>query len=149
MGLKREHKENLDGVKTQGDVQLFNVRGEHAAVVADYEEKIGHLTQLVRTLNDEVEKYRSEAEKLKLIADIGQLDKVRKLSNNTPYSEVLFLLENKVTYVMLLILLLLLQSSCYYNKATLIITKLLLLLQSYRYCYKVTFIIICYLIIHP
>lgn len=43
MGLKREHKESLDRVERDQEVNLFNLRGEQAEKLCQYEQKIREL----------------------------------------------------------------------------------------------------------
>lgn len=52
MGLKREHKESLEKVQQGQEVSLFNLRGEQAEKLCQYETRI-------RELEMEVEKLRT------------------------------------------------------------------------------------------
>ncbi|XP_069991455.1 uncharacterized protein [Penaeus vannamei] len=59
MGLKREHKESLDRVERDQEVNLFNLRGEQAEKLCQYEQKIREL--------------EVELEKLKTVSAIQEL----------------------------------------------------------------------------
>ena len=52
MGLKREHKDSLDRIQQGQEVSLFNLRGEQAEKLCQYENRI-------RELEMEVEKLRT------------------------------------------------------------------------------------------
>lgn len=52
MGLKREHKESLEKIQQGQEVSLFNLRGEQAEKLCQYEARI-------RELEMEVEKLRT------------------------------------------------------------------------------------------
>lgn len=43
MGLKREHKESLEQIEREQDVSLFNLRGEQAEKLCQYEQRIRDL----------------------------------------------------------------------------------------------------------
>ncbi|XP_047493534.1 uncharacterized protein LOC125042112 [Penaeus chinensis] len=59
MGLKREHKDSLDRVERDQEVNLFNLRGEQAEKLCQYEQKIREL--------------EVELEKLKTVSAIQEL----------------------------------------------------------------------------
>jgi len=59
MGLKREHRENLNRLSRDQEVALFNVRGEHAQRVSEADEKIMQLEERVAKLQQERERYKT------------------------------------------------------------------------------------------
>jgi len=59
MGLKREHRENLDRLSRDQEVALFNVRGEHAQRLSETDEKIMQLEERVAKLQRELERYKT------------------------------------------------------------------------------------------
>lgn len=59
MGLKREHRENLDRLSRDQEVALFNVRGEHAQRLSEADEKIMQLEERVAKLQRELERYKT------------------------------------------------------------------------------------------
>lgn len=63
MGLKREHRESLNSLAGKQELSLFTLRGEYAAKLTEYENKIS-------TLEAQVVKYQQEIERNKTIASI-------------------------------------------------------------------------------
>jgi hypothetical protein len=59
MGLKREHRENLNRLSRDQEVALFNVRGEHAQRLSEADEKMMQLEQRVAKLQQELERYKT------------------------------------------------------------------------------------------
>lgn len=59
MGLKREHRENLNRLSRDQEVALFNVRGEHAQRLSEADEKIMQLEERVAKLQQELERYKT------------------------------------------------------------------------------------------
>lgn len=59
MGLKREHRENLNRLSREQEVALFNVRGEHAQRLSEADEKIMLLEERVAKLQQELERYKT------------------------------------------------------------------------------------------
>jgi len=85
MGLKREHKENLVKLNREKEVNMFKLRGEHAAIIQ-------HQQALIIELNAEIESLKQEIERSKTIADI----QVRKSQpHKLAYSQSYFPLKTK------------------------------------------------------
>lgn len=63
MGLKREHRESLSNLAGKQEISLFTLRGEYAAKLTEYENKIS-------SLEAQVIKYQQEVERCKTIASI-------------------------------------------------------------------------------
>lgn len=59
MGLKREHRENLDRLSRDQEVALFNVRGEHAQRLSEADEIIMQLKERVAKLQQELERHKT------------------------------------------------------------------------------------------
>lgn len=59
MGLKREHRDNLNRLSRDQEVSLFNVRGEHAQRLDDADEKIARLEDTVVKLQQELDRYKT------------------------------------------------------------------------------------------
>jgi len=59
MGLKREHRDNLNRLSREQEVALFNVRGEHAQRLNEADEKIMQLEERVAKLQRELERYKT------------------------------------------------------------------------------------------
>jgi len=59
MGLKREHRENLNRLSRDQEVALFNVRGEHAQWLAEADEKNMQLEKRLARLQQELERYKT------------------------------------------------------------------------------------------
>lgn len=59
MGLKREHRENLNRLSRDQEFALFNVRGEHAQRLSEADEKIMQLEERVAKLQQELERYKT------------------------------------------------------------------------------------------
>lgn len=59
MGLKREHRENLNRLSRDQEFALFNVRGEHAHRLSEADEKIMQLEERVAKLQQELERYKT------------------------------------------------------------------------------------------
>lgn len=59
MGLKREHRENLNRLSRDQEVALFTVRGEHAQRLSEADEKIMQLEERVAKLQQELEGYKT------------------------------------------------------------------------------------------
>ncbi|XP_068202042.1 uncharacterized protein [Palaemon carinicauda] len=72
MGLKREHKESLDRVERDQEVSLFNLRGEQAEKLCQYEQRIREL--------------ETELEKLKTVSAIEELTAKTKADFESPTS---------------------------------------------------------------
>ncbi|KAK7066966.1 Fmn2p [Halocaridina rubra] len=72
MGLKREHKESLDRVERDQEVSLFNLRGEQAEKLCQYEQRIREL--------------ETELEKLKTVSAIQELTAKTKADFDSPTS---------------------------------------------------------------
>lgn len=62
MGLKREHRENLNRLTRSQEVALFNVRGEHAHRICESEERISHLETEIINLRQQLETNRTIAD---------------------------------------------------------------------------------------
>ena len=57
MGLKREHKENIEAIRKEQDVALFNLRGEQAVLIEHYVETINALeAELIEKKKSDVAK---------------------------------------------------------------------------------------------
>lgn len=59
MGLKREHRDNLNRLSRDQEVSLFNVRGEHAQRLDDADEKIARLEDTVVKLQQDLDRYKT------------------------------------------------------------------------------------------
>jgi hypothetical protein len=59
MGLKREHRENLNRFSRDQEVALFNMRGEHAQRLSETDEKMVQLEETVLTLQQELDRYKT------------------------------------------------------------------------------------------
>jgi hypothetical protein len=59
MGLKREHRENLNRLSRDQEVALFNVRGEHAQRLSETDEKLVQLEETVVKLQQELDRYKT------------------------------------------------------------------------------------------
>ncbi|KAK8381898.1 hypothetical protein O3P69_015123 [Scylla paramamosain] len=70
MGLKREHKESLDRIQQGQEVSLFNLRGEQAEKLCQYEKRIRELEM--------------EVEKLRTFSAIQELTAKTKADFDTP-----------------------------------------------------------------
>ncbi|XP_064108611.1 uncharacterized protein LOC135216988 isoform X4 [Macrobrachium nipponense] len=70
MGLKREHKESLERVERDQEVSLFNLRGEQAEKLCQYEQRIREL--------------ETELEKLKTVSAIQELTAKTKADFESP-----------------------------------------------------------------
>ena len=54
MGMKREHRESLEKIERGHEVSLFNMRGETASKLCQYEDKIRQLEEQVEKLQKEL-----------------------------------------------------------------------------------------------
>jgi hypothetical protein len=59
MGLKREHRENLNRLSRDQEVALFNVRGEHAQRLNEADERVMQLEETVAKLRQELDRYKT------------------------------------------------------------------------------------------
>jgi hypothetical protein len=59
MGLKREHRENLNRLSRDQEVALFSVRGEHAQRLSEADERIMQLDDTVAKLQQELDRYKT------------------------------------------------------------------------------------------
>ncbi|XP_041468884.1 uncharacterized protein LOC121418805 [Lytechinus variegatus] len=57
MGLKREHKDVLERLKNEHEMSIFDVRGQHAALVCMLEDQLSDLRKRVQELEAEQYKY--------------------------------------------------------------------------------------------
>ncbi|XP_030854686.1 uncharacterized protein LOC115929551 isoform X1 [Strongylocentrotus purpuratus] len=60
MGLKREHKEALESLNTEHEGSVFDVRGQHAALVCLLEDQLSDLGKRVKELEAEQYRYTSK-----------------------------------------------------------------------------------------
>ncbi|XP_021933478.1 formin-2 isoform X2 [Zootermopsis nevadensis] len=77
MGLKREHRDNLNRLSRDQEVSLFNVRGEHAQRLDDADEKIARLEDTVVKLQQELDRYKT-------LSDIQCLTEKTKADFDSP-----------------------------------------------------------------
>ncbi|KAJ4440368.1 hypothetical protein ANN_08508 [Periplaneta americana] len=80
MGLKREHRDNLNRLSRDQEISLFNVRGEHAQKLSEAEEKIAQLEETVAKLQQELERYKT-------LSDIQSLTEKTKADFDSPTTE--------------------------------------------------------------
>jgi hypothetical protein len=59
MGLKREHRDNLNRLSRDQEVALFSVRGEHAQRLSEADERIMQLEDTVAKLRQELDRYKT------------------------------------------------------------------------------------------
>ena len=59
MGLKREHRENLNRLSRDQEVALLNVRGEHAQRLNEADERTMQLEETVAKLRQELDRYKT------------------------------------------------------------------------------------------
>ncbi|PSN51207.1 hypothetical protein C0J52_13663 [Blattella germanica] len=80
MGLKREHRENLNRLSKDQEVSLFHVRGEHAQRLSEADEKIAQLEETIAKLTQELERYKT-------LSDIQSLTERTKADFDSPTIE--------------------------------------------------------------
>ncbi|KAJ9582146.1 hypothetical protein L9F63_003488, partial [Diploptera punctata] len=81
MGLKREHRENLNRLSKDQEVALFNVRGEHAQRLSEADERIAQMEETIAKLTQELERYKT-------LSDIQSLTERTKADFDSPTTEV-------------------------------------------------------------
>lgn len=62
MGLKREHRDNLNRLTKSQELALFSLRGEQAERFTEAEERCVRLEAQVKALQQEVERYKTLAD---------------------------------------------------------------------------------------
>ena len=50
--MKREHRQSLDVIERDHELSLFNMRGQQAAKMCQYEDKIKELEEQIQSLNE-------------------------------------------------------------------------------------------------
>ncbi|XP_068085299.1 protein cappuccino isoform X2 [Anabrus simplex] len=80
MGLKREHRDNLNRLARQQEVSLFTVRGEQAQKLCESEERIAQLEETIENLKQEIERNKT-------LQDIQSLTEKTKADFGSPTTE--------------------------------------------------------------
>ena len=88
MGLKREHRDNLNKFSKEQEVALFNVRGEHAQRLLEANDRIAQLEETVAKLTQELERYKTLSDIQVRHDDILEMGKNRIILNLLVHSYI-------------------------------------------------------------